>query len=199
MCLFPLSQIDADACRCLCVGEVRVFHVGHGVANWCRTINSRTGLIPGSQSSHRKAKKKLNRSFLLCAERISSTLRHQEFFSRYLISLRTVKASELHDLATWTSPPIALSLLLYSSQWHQSDSWISESHSYPRFFVTAVPYVFFKYYVIYLFKIFISMNAFITFVFCLSQAMSSPSVLEKARVTKNTMHNGDNFGIYEYI
>ena len=40
------------------------------------------------------------------------------------------------------------------------------------------------------------MNAFITFVFCLSQAMSSPSVLEKARVTKNTMHNGDNFGIW---
>lgn len=101
---------DADAYRCLCVGEVSVFHVGHGVDNWCRTINSQTGLIPGSQSSHRKAKKKLNRSFLLCAERISSTLRHQEFFSRYLISLHTVKASELHDLATWTSPPIALSL-----------------------------------------------------------------------------------------
>lgn len=163
-------------------------------------------IIPGSQSSHRKAKKKLNRSFLLCAEGISSTLSHQEFSLGtslknyrlawfYSISLRTVKASELHDLATWTSPPIALLLLLYSSQWHQSDSWISESHSYPRFFVTAVPSVFFKQYVIYLFKIFVSMNALITFVFCLSQAMSSPPVLEKARVTKNTMHNGDNFGI----
>lgn len=105
MCLFLLSHTDADACSCLCVGEVSVFHGHHGVDNWCRTINSWTGLIPGSQSSHRKAKKKLNRSFLLCAEGISSTLSHQEFFSGYLIK----------ELATC--------LVLFYPSWHSQSQW----------------------------------------------------------------------------
>lgn len=206
MCLFLLSQTDADACRRLCVGEVSVFHGHHGVDNWCRTINSWTGLF--LEARVRIEKPRRNWTDLSCSVQrglavhwviksfsLGTSLKNYRLAWFYSISLRTVKASELHDLATWTSPPIALLLLLYSSQWHQSDSWISESHSYPRFFVTAVPSVFFKQYVIYLFKIFVSMNALITFVFCLSQAMSSPPVLEKARVTKNTMHNGDNFGI----
>lgn len=107
MCLFLLSQIDADACRCLWVGEVSVFHGSHGVDNWCRTMNSWTGLIPGSQSSHRKVKKKLNRSFLLCAEGISSTLSHQEVFSRYLIkellTCLVLFYQSLHSQSQWTT------------------------------------------------------------------------------------------------
>lgn len=169
-------------------------------------MNSWTGLIPGIPVHIEKSRK--NWTDLSCSVQTGlvvhwviksfspgTSLKNYWLVWFYSISLCTVKASELHDLATWTSPRIALSLLLYRSQWHQTDSWISESHSYLRFFVTAVPSVFFKYYVIYSFKIFISMNAFITFIFCLSQAMSSPSVLEKSRVIKNTMHNGDNFGI----
>ena len=34
MHLILLSQIDADACRCLCVGEVSVSHGSHGVGNY---------------------------------------------------------------------------------------------------------------------------------------------------------------------
>ena len=85
MCLFLLSQIDADSHRSLCAGEATVFHGGHGVDNWCRTMTSWAGLVPGSQNSHSEAKEKLNRSFLLYVEVIRSTLGHQEVFSSCLV------------------------------------------------------------------------------------------------------------------